>query len=202
MAGVIPATAPPGFGAAYADRQNTARQLDQRMVDSDVNRRATLAGNIINSAPAIASVAGSGAIDRLLNMYADSETPVFNNQYSQMMDRLRMMSAMPKPAGGGKKDDGGLKAGQAVIYNPTSQQNEVVKLSDLDETFRTMVLNGNNGYKVVQMGPQYTPAGTPSASTGGGGGGATVPEPKNNGDGTWTLLDGRVVDENGIEVDG
>lgn len=202
MAGVIPASAPPGFGAAYADRQNTARQLDQRMVDNDLNRRATIANNVINSAPAIASVAGSGAIDRLLNMYADSETPVFNNDYSQMMDRLRMASAMPKPSGGSgktpKPKDG---TWYQFTYDDGTTETKLLPYNEADSIpYHLQVQPGVKDVKAVP-----TPGGVetnPNTFQGGGGGGGGVPKPKSNGDGTWTLLDGRVVDENGIEVDG
>lgn len=89
MAGQVPQTPPPGFGAAYADRQLQQQQLESRLVGSDLDRRAGLMGNIISNAPNIAALSGVRTVDQLANMFGDAETPIFDNQYGQQGDQLR-----------------------------------------------------------------------------------------------------------------
>lgn len=91
MAGQAPATPPPGFGAQYADRQAQQQRLETALVGTDLDRRASMMGNIISNAPNIAALSGVGAVDQLANMFADAEAPIFNNAYGQQGDMLRRL---------------------------------------------------------------------------------------------------------------
>ena len=124
MAGQAPATPPPMFGTQYADRQAQQQRLEQLMVGSDLDRRSGLMQNIISNAPNIAALSGVGAVDQLGNMFADAETPIFNNQYGQEGDMIRRQQQMaqlastqrsnrPKAGGGG----GGKGGNPAVDPN-------------------------------------------------------------------------------------
>lgn len=116
---------PPGFGRDYADRQAMQQRLEAALVGSDLDRRSGLMQNIISNAPNIAALSGVGAVDQLANMFSDSETPIFNNEYGQQGDMLRRQMDMiqlanasrPRTSGGSSGGSGVDVTGMAVDPN-------------------------------------------------------------------------------------
>jgi hypothetical protein len=74
--------------------------------------------NIISNAPSIAATSGVGVVDQLANMFADSETPIFNTQYGQNMDALRMQGAATRARGGGGGSSDSPDTGTGLTVDP------------------------------------------------------------------------------------
>lgn len=122
MVGQVPRTAPPAFGQQYADNAARARRLDGILVASDLDRRSALMRNIISNAPNIAATSGVGVVDQLANMFADSETPIFDNAYGQRMDEVRMKGATnrarDKSRDKGREKSGGSSRSRGPAVDP------------------------------------------------------------------------------------
>jgi hypothetical protein len=108
-------SAPPGFGKQYAQEQRQAQQLDQRMVETDLNRRASMLGNIISNAPNIAALSGIGAVDKLIGQYPEGEG-AFATDYGLEGDKLRRMEQMARLAAIGRQGTG--KAAKGTTQKP------------------------------------------------------------------------------------
>lgn len=158
---------PPGFGREYADRQEMQQRLEAALVGSDLDRRSGLMQNIISNAPNIAALSGVGTVDQLANMFADSEAPIFNNEYGQQGDMLNRQMQMaqlanatrPRGGGGGSGGgaaDGGIPAGvnidpntvPVIITNPDGQSIRTVM--DFNTFVQTQAEAGKSGV-TVQM---------------------------------------------------
>ena len=218
MAGMAPSTMPPGFGAQYADRQAQQQRLEGALVGSDLDRRAGMMNNIISNAPNIAALSGVGAVDQLGNMFADAETPIFNNAYGQQGDQLRRQEQMARLAaiqrsnrGGGATSGGGLdmRSSDVLIKYPdgrTAIMDSNSAREALESEYATDA-NGNPGvlpFEIIQWGKPtgtgatgYTQQNVTPTPT------QTQPTIVDNGDGTWTnTATGVTVDELGNQVGG
>lgn len=182
MPGQIPMTRPPGYGAQLGQTLMAGSSARGEAVAADLDARSSALRSILGNIKGIAEV-GGGAIapDMLISQFAGGDVPVFNNDYAGMADRLRLAQmqadvnatnrrGMGGGSGGG--DDGALKPGQMLVRDPNGNT-VVMKTADLDETFRAQVLNGQNGYEVIQMGPIYGGTVAGGNVVGGGGGGGT-----------------------------
>lgn len=162
-------TRPPGYGAQLGDTLMKGSAARGEAVGAELDARAKALGDILGNIKGIAEVGGGmQAPDKLIDQFAGGDVPVFGGEYAGMADRLRL-AGMARAAsggggGGGSGSSDGLKSGEMVVRSPDGVTT-VMKIADMDETFRAQVLNGSNGYTVLQMGPQYTGplAGAPPA---------------------------------------
>lgn len=160
MVGQVPMTRPPGYGAQLGDTLMQGSKARGDAVAAELDARAKALGDILGNIKGIAEV-GGGAIapDLLIDRFAGGDVPIFGNDYAGMADRLRLATMARTASGGGGGGGGGdapgaLKPGEMVVRSPEGVTT-VMKIADMDETFRAQVLNGSNGYQVVQMGPVY-----------------------------------------------
>lgn len=200
MAGQVPMTRPPGYGAQLGDTLMAGSAARGEAVGAELDARAKALSAILGNIKGIAEVGGGmQAPDRLIDQFAGGDVPVFGGEYAGMADRLRL-ATMARTAsgggGGGGGGSGGNEEGNVVFRD--AQGNIVltrdVKDTDLDEVQRKWAEQTPGGsVEFVLDTPIAAPAG------GGGGGGATT-GPRDNGDGTWTLSNGTRVDANGAPV--
>lgn len=226
---IVPSARGPGYGreasqTAAAFDANAAQRLG-----SVLDANAESLGHILSNSERIAGIAGSGALDRLLNAYANSQQPMFGGEYAGMMDRLRMQMGQAQLAatnrsnrggGGGSKSKTLTPDGNDVWVRMPSGEITFMDAGKYDDMVSGITMSGNedsfNNLPVV-LGPGTLPRESFGAPTTGGAGGnpagvQTNPTvnmqdnvtgtggPRSNGDGTWTLSNGTVVDGEGNVV--
>jgi hypothetical protein len=133
MAGTIPTSMPPAFGAAYADRQQAAMSNQASMLGSELGAQSSNLGHILGNIKGIAEVSG-GALtpNMLVRMYAGAQQDPFNQDgYAQKADNLRLAKSAADIASTNRSGrGGGGGGGGGSIEGPDGGQWYEQTLSD------------------------------------------------------------------------